>query len=68
MNKIENKTGLTGRDFFFCYSPHLARFINEQGIRYITVAKNVNTDQTFSLFYSDDKLKEVIEQYRQRDK
>lgn len=54
---------LTNKDFFFCYSKHLAAYIEQKGISYITVAKNIKTDGVFSMFPKSDELNEVIKEY-----
>lgn len=55
---------LTSKDFFFCYSPHLASYIIDKGFNTITVAKNNQTGKTFSLFTKSDGLQEVINTYK----
>ncbi|RIJ65312.1 hypothetical protein [Rummeliibacillus sp. POC4] len=52
--------------FFFCYNKELFTFLHDvKCIDYITIAKNQNTDKTFSMFYKNDDLQKALDEYKQ---
>lgn len=56
---------LTNRDFFFCYSPHLSKFLSSKGHKYIVIAVNPKSKQTYSMYLKSDELSNSINEYRE---
>lgn len=57
---------LTNKDFFFCYSPYLAKHIEKGGIKPITVAINPQSSSYFTMFADSDELTQLIEEYKSK--
>lgn len=55
---------LTNKDFFFCYSPYLAKHIEKGGIKPITVAINPQSNSYFTMFADSEELSQLIEEYK----
>lgn len=60
LNKDINK------DYFFCYSHQLSKFLQYKGIGYITIAKDAYTDKLFSLYPKSKDLKVALDEYREQ--
>ncbi|RIJ63792.1 hypothetical protein [Rummeliibacillus sp. POC4] len=52
------------KEFYFCYSGHLSKFLQSKGIRYITKAITPNTNQMFTLFKVTDELSQALIEYK----
>lgn len=51
------------KDYFFCYSQKLSKYLMSQGVGYITIAKDMNTDRVFSLYPKSTELQVALESY-----
>lgn len=56
------------KDYFFCYSQRLSVFLKESGIGYITIARDMNKDRTFSLYPKSPELAEALDEFSKLDK
>ena len=56
------------KDYFFCYSQRLSKYLMSQGIGYITIAKDMNTDRVFSLYPKSVELQVALDEYSQTTK
>lgn len=55
---------LTNKDFFFCYSPQLSKFLEQEGYNYIVVGVNPKSKQTYSMYQKSEGLSKAINKYR----
>ena len=56
---------MTNKDFFYCYNKDVFKFLHyKKGIKYITIAINPVSLNTFSLFIKDDELQEALKEYK----
>lgn len=53
-------------EYFFCYSYDLAKYIINEGISYITIAKNSNTDKLFTLFERTEDVTKAINKFMEK--
>ncbi|UOQ47781.1 hypothetical protein MUN88_17260 [Gracilibacillus caseinilyticus] len=53
-------------NYFFCYSPDLSKEIKRNGISYITKSINPKNGLYYTLFEKDDRLREVLAQYKKQ--
>jgi len=53
---------------FFCYNRRLSFFLSNEGINFITVAKDLKTNKIFSLYEIDEdgKLQEALDKYKNK--
>lgn len=52
------------RDFFFCYSNQLSKFLHSKGIGYITIARDVHSEKIFSLYPKNMELRTALDEYK----
>lgn len=52
-------------EFFYCYSPNLHEFLRANGQRYICAGLNENTMRKFWQYRRDEKLDELLRQWRE---
>lgn len=64
VNKNENDSNQN--EFFYCYSKALADHINSKGINPITVARNPNNNNIYSMFRKTDSLQSAIKEYQNK--
>lgn len=65
--KMDNKQ-LTNKDFFFCYNRDIYFYLIQNGLDFITIAKEPKNDKMFSLFYRSDKLESLLSEYNNSEK
>jgi hypothetical protein len=75
MSKVEHyKRDMTNkkhsqRNYFFCYSPHMAFFLVEvKKLWYITEAQRVTDGKRFFLFERNERLKAALTEYHENIK
>lgn len=51
------------QNYLFVYDPKLKNYLLEHGMRYITVAKSISTDERFWLFYRSKELKSLLDEF-----
>lgn len=52
------------KDYFFCYSHQLSKFLQSKKIGYITIAKDIYTDKIFSLYPKNQELQLALDEYK----
>ncbi|WP_335871941.1 DUF5659 domain-containing protein [Bacillus sp. 2205SS5-2] len=52
------------KDFFFCYDKNLSTYLNEQGIKCVTVAKDIKKGRIFSLYIINSNFQSALSQYK----
>lgn len=55
---------LTRNDFYFCYSSKLSKYLEQKGIRYLFLAKDINKGNPFSIYEKTEELKKELESYK----
>lgn len=58
---MKNKT-----NHFFCYNKNVSDFLNEEGVKFITVARDLKTQKVFSLYEADSELQAALDKYKSR--
>lgn len=51
------------REFFYCYSPNLYKFLRDRGVTYICTGLNENTMRQFWQYRRTDRLNELLAEY-----
>jgi hypothetical protein len=51
-------------DLYFCYSRKLSQYLEQKGIRYLFMAKDINKNNPFSLYVKTDQLLKELENYK----
>lgn len=51
-------------DFFYCYNKRLSDFLTTEGIKYITVAKDIKKNRMFSLYIINKELQTALDKYK----
>lgn len=49
---------------FFCYNKNVSDFLNEEGVKFITVARDLKTKKIFSLYEINSELQAALDKYR----
>lgn len=66
MHKGEITMGeLSEKDFFFCYSKKLSKFLAYKEIKYITRAINPVTKTMFSMYVKSNTLQNALDEYKE---
>jgi hypothetical protein len=55
---------LTKEDFYFCYSSKLSKYLEQKGIRYLFMAKDINKNNPFSIYEKTKDLQRELENYK----
>lgn len=59
---------LTNKDFFFCYNRDVYYYLTNNGVEFITIAREPKDNKMFSLFYRSEKVERLLENYYQEKK
>jgi len=55
---------LTNKDFYYCYSPILFKYLYNKNIKYICVGLSENKHNKFWLYHRTEELKEALEIFK----
>ena len=55
---------LTNKDFYYCYSPVLFKYLYNKNIKYICVGLAENTQRKFWQYERTEELKEALEIFK----
>lgn len=59
---------LTNKDFFFCYNRDVYYYLTNNGVEFITIAREPKENKMFSLFHRSEKVERLLENYYQEKK
>jgi hypothetical protein len=52
-------------EFFYAYDLGLINYLRRKGVRYITKAKHIKTDNIFAIFIKSDELNKHVERWNE---
>ncbi|MCM3394834.1 MULTISPECIES: hypothetical protein [Cytobacillus] len=55
---------LSRSDFFYCYNKHVSDYLTEHGIPFIHIGMEPKSQRLYSLYYINDQLQTVLNQYK----
>ena len=50
--------------YFFCYNKRVSDYLQQNGLHYITVARDPKTNKLFSLYKQTPELSRLLTQYK----
>ena len=50
--------------YFFCYNKRVSDYLQQNGLQYITVARDPKTNKLFSLYKQTPELSRLLIQYK----
>lgn len=57
------KTQLSEKDFFFCFTKKLSIFLANEGISYIFKARSIKDSSIFTLYQKNEELQKALDKY-----
>lgn len=54
---------ITNQDIYRCYSINLMKYLEENNIKYLLVAKDIKSNKVFYAFEKTDKFMQLLQQW-----
>lgn len=56
---------LTTKDFFFCYTIELSKYLSQNGVPYIFKGRSIKDNSIFTLYQKTSELQDLLTEFKE---